>query len=165
MSNTIKNLEKIIDFCDEMQIATEAKVTQNTINKEVNRLMGHLAKFKFKTKDCTGNWINSIIGAYCSLHAAKSSLINKYIDDDDFADKEYFKGLKKHACAKETGYKISDFPKSRPSDWTLTNLMDETFLRNELTQYIMNCDMIDIHKKHEMVDLVNNQFDKNIKMR
>ena len=156
------NLNQMIKFCDNMEIATEGKIdNKTTLKKQLLRSMGHLAKFKYKTKDCTGHWIDSIIGSYLEMRNNSDSFISKY-NNDDFLDDAYSRGIRIHACDTETGYSIDDFPKKRPDDWDIYNLTDPEFIRNELMTYVEQCDDINIHRKDDIINYFDEHLEKRI---
>ena len=61
MSSTIKNLEEFIDFCDDMEIATESVSTRQSVQNSLIITFEHMIKLKYCTQDQNNSWFNSAL--------------------------------------------------------------------------------------------------------
>lgn len=138
MNNDEFAVEKFIDFCDNMMLAEESSKNNNHgkyghIKNCLKIIYGHMLKYQFHQKDQSSNWISSIIENTNQIITIKPSRFNSYITDFNIMNRSYAKAILLVAC-KDNDYKVTDFPKERPEDWTFFNVTNKSFVLEFLTK-------------------------------
>ena len=140
MSNTIKNLEKFVDFCDEMQIATEANIISNeeSLIDNLSIVYEHMLKLKYRTENQNNSWYSSIISFQKRFSKIDPSDVAEYFRHLEHVEVKAFQiGLDRVVSTKDAYYTYDMFPSEIPENWNLLNIVSFDFMKNFIMSYVL----------------------------
>lgn len=97
-------------------------------------LYHHMLKYQYQSYRQTRSWVNTILTSSRQLLKLISRNTNVYKRVSKTVDSAYSDAV--NDASIETGIKKTDFPKVRPSEWSIDNVTNERFIKNFLYDFV-----------------------------
>lgn len=142
-------IEQFIQFCDEMEIATEDKNNSESGKpKQFIRLLKHLLKYQFQMSEQSKSWITSICDSRYKVSISKTSIKNDLIENFE----KYYKIALTQAFS-ETKQDKGSIPGDIPWGWTFENITSKDWIYDYLISFLYSEEAKDFISKENFKKL------------